>query len=122
MNAAEHRLVSAIVLAGTAACSSEKPEQVLPSAIAGGIGGYCCGTLPDIVEPAINPHHRQFFHSVLFGIGLSYGLYRLYQWEPKTPAGDFWRAIGLFAGAGYLIHLAMDATTARSLPMIGRIG
>lgn len=35
------------------------------------IGGAIGGTLPDQLEPALHPHHRQFFHSlaVLAGVG-----------------------------------------------------
>jgi hypothetical protein len=31
-------------------------------------------TVPDLIEPAIHPHHRQFFHSWLFAGALAYGV------------------------------------------------
>ena len=37
------------------------------------------GTLPDLLEPALHPNHRQFFHGVLFAAGVSIALYKLYQ-------------------------------------------
>lgn len=45
--------------------------------------------LPDQMEPATHPNHRQFFHSV--------------------------------ACAAYGVHLALDATTRKSLPFFGRL-
>jgi inner membrane protein len=81
----------------------------------------CCGMLPDLAEPATSPHHRQFFHSLAFAALLGYSVYRLYQWDPETPQTHFLRVLGLVAGGAYLVHLALDATTKRSLPLIGRI-
>ncbi|MGH8363035.1 MAG: metal-dependent hydrolase [Gammaproteobacteria bacterium] len=75
-------------------------------------------SLPDVFEPAINPHHRQFFHSVVFALMLGYGMYRLYQWQPQKD----WKKVAKFGaltiGGAYLIHLAMDAGTPRSLPLV----
>ena len=121
MNAAEHRLVSALTLSalGTAGCREN--EEVVPRAAAFGLGGYCFATLPDLVEPATSPHHRQFFHSVLFAVALGYGLYKLYEYEPQSTIGEVARLAGLIAGGAYLIHLALDATTKRSLPWVGRL-
>lgn len=39
--------------------------------------------LPDLIEPASNPHHRQFFHSIALGsLVASVGI-KLYQWQPE---------------------------------------
>lgn len=122
MNAAEHRLASALALAAAGAVMAEKPEHQTVSAMAGCVGGYCFATLPDLIEPATSPHHRQFFHSVLFAAMLGFGLYKLYRWEPETPGGQLLRVLALGAGGAYLLHLALDATTKRSLPLIGRLG
>ena len=121
MNATEHRFFSAIILAAAGASLADRPEDKVPHAAAACVGGYCLGTLPDIVEPATSPHHRQFFHSIAFATLLGYGVYKLYQWDPKTPQEEMLRLVGLIAGGAYLIHLALDATTKRSLPLIGRI-
>ena len=121
MNAAEHRIAAAVTLAAVGASLSPQDEDRLAYAAGGCAGGYCFGTLPDLVEPAINPHHRQFFHSLVFAGLLSYGVYKLYQWHPQTTEEKILRAIGLAAGGAYLVHLALDATTRRSLPLIGRL-
>ena len=121
MNAAEHRIGSAVLLGSLAATFSKRPEEVVPNTLAACAGGHCFATLPDWIEPATNPHHRQFFHSLLASVALGYGLYKLYQWEPKTQTQELCRMLGFIAGGAYLIHLAFDATTKRSLPVLGRI-
>lgn len=121
MNAQEHRFVSAATLGALGGTIAPTDEERLPYAAAGCAGGYCLGTVPDLIEPASHPHHRQFFHGWLFAGALAYGVYRLYRWEPETTDQKFWRAVGLIAGAAYLVHLAMDATTKGSLPLVGRL-
>lgn len=84
----------------------------------GGLGALL-GTLPDILEPADHPNHRQFFHGLAFAAVLSYSGYKLYKWKPEEPWQEVVRMVGLIAIGAYLIHLAMDATTSKSLPVIG---
>jgi inner membrane protein len=114
-------LVSALILGVLGTAGFHEPKDVMPRAAAFGLGGYCCATLPDLLEPATNPHHRQFFHGVLFAVGLGYGLYKLYEFKPQSALGERLRLAGLIAGGAYLIHLALDATTRRSLPLVGRL-
>jgi len=121
VNAPEHRIISALALTVVGASLSPNEREVVGHAAVGCAGGYCFGTLPDLVEPAVTPNHRQFFHSVVFAGALGYGLYRLYRWEPTTAEGKVLRLLGLVAGGAYLVHLALDATTKRSLPLVGRI-
>lgn len=121
MNAPEHRISAALALATAGATFAPTDEDRLPHAAAGCVGGYCLGTLPDLIEPATSPHHRQFFHSVVFALLIGYGVYKAYKWEPETPESNFVRGICLLAGGTYLVHLALDATTKRSLPTIGRL-
>jgi membrane-bound metal-dependent hydrolase YbcI (DUF457 family) len=117
----EHRFFSAIALAAAGTSLTENPRDKVLHAATAYVGGFCLGTLPDIVEPATSPHHRQFFHSIAFATLLGFGMYKLYKWDPKTPKAEIFRLAGLIAGGAYLFHLALDATTKRSLPMIGRI-
>jgi len=121
MNAAAHRLIGAAAMAVAGASLSPRQEETAAHVVAGCAGGYCFGTLPDLIEPATTPQHRQFFHSLIFAAGIGYGLYRLYQWEPNAPELKVLRMIGLIAGGAYLVHLAFDATTKRSLPLVGRL-
>ena len=84
--------------------------------------GTLFGKLPDILEPALkNPHHRQFCHSVTVLVALGYGLKKAYEWKPKDDVGKVSRCFVLCAGAGYLSHLLLDATTSRSLPLFGKL-
>jgi inner membrane protein len=76
------------------------------------------GSLPDLLEPAIHPNHRGIFHSVTCLAGVGYGGYRLYQWEPEDDFGKLVRAIGMIACGAIGVHLLMDATTKKSLPLI----
>lgn len=121
MNGPAHRTIAAVVMTVATASLSPRREETVAHAVGGCAGGYYLGTIPDLLEPPTSPHHRQFFHSLTFAIALSYGLYRLYQWEPSTPELKALRLIGLIGGGAYLVHLALDATTKRSLPLIGRM-
>lgn len=121
MNAAEHRLSSAMVMGSLAASMTKKPEDTVVNTVTACAGGYYFATLPDLVEPATDPHHRQFFHSVLFAAALGYGLYKVYRWETQSPLEEFARKLALVVGGAYLVHLAVDATTKRSLPLVGRL-
>ena len=77
--------------------------------------------LPDWIEPATNPHHRQFFHSISFLVMLGYGLKKAYDWKPEDKDDQFLRFLTLCAGAGYISHLVLDGLTPRSLPLFGKV-
>ena len=80
------------------------------------------GSLPDLLEPATSPRHRQFFHSAAFAAALGYGGYRLYQWKPESVEGKLLKWILLIAVGTYLTHLAMDLLFSRSgLPVVGKL-
>lgn len=96
-------------------------EELTPMPLVGGGLAGLMGSLPDWIEPANHPNHRQFFHSLLFALGLGYGMKKLYDWHPDDPWYRLARVLGLIAGGAYLTHLAMDACTAKSLPLIGKI-
>lgn len=89
--------------------------------LTGSVVAAICTNIPDILEPAVNPHHRQFFHSLAFAGMVGYGMYKTYEWNPETEFDKFTRFCILVAGAGILIHLAMDSNTPRSLPLLGKI-
>lgn len=118
-------------------------------AVGGYVGGNVGQVLPDFLEPAIHSFHRDVAHSIAFGVGVVELTRRLIEaWEMycRTQAaaarerrnvedatdGDrfgsfaeetFWKmAIGFAPGvaAGYVSHLAADATTPRGIPMLTR--
>lgn len=99
---------------------AEARDGRVPSAapLAMGITAACFPSMPDILEPARHPNHRKFFHSwAVVGL-LGYGMYRLYEWQPENDRDRFARAAGLALGAAYLAHLARDAFTSKSLPLV----
>ena len=77
--------------------------------------------LPDVVEPAIHSHHRQFFHSLLVLGGAVYAARWLWKWQPETTEQRCLRAALCGLLVGYCSHLGMDAFTPRSIPAIGLI-
>jgi membrane-bound metal-dependent hydrolase YbcI (DUF457 family) len=109
------------------------------------LGGAVGGMLPDLLEPASCPNHRQFAHSVLAGGALATS--RVADWraaccghaeratallrDPSTDsdtrnraewAACLWHfAAGALTGvvAGYASHLVLDAGTPRGLPLVG---
>jgi inner membrane protein len=121
MNGPSHRTATALSLAAGGFASGRTTEERQAGALLGGTGGYIFACLPDWIEPATNPNHRQFFHSVAFGVVLGIGLYKLYKWEPETAIEEVVRVTALVAGAAYFVHLFLDSTTPRSLPLVGRI-
>jgi membrane-bound metal-dependent hydrolase YbcI (DUF457 family) len=89
--------------------------ELFLSGISGAVVGKACGVLPDILEPAKNPHHRKFFHSILTASAIGYGIYKVNTNE-KMPA--FPKVTLTAAGMGYLSHLLLDSKTDFGLPLI----
>lgn len=96
-----------------------KDDPLLAPVAAGGFAALCA-TLPDLIEPATSPHHRQFFHSLTFAAFLGAGLHQLWKYQPKSQLELWTRRAGLIAGGSYLVHLALDSTTPMGLPLVGR--
>ena len=135
------------VTAGFQASRERDPFNILLEIIGGYIGGDLGGRLPDGIDPPTWPGHRSVGHAVVPNAivwtgycnqvpGIQQGLRtsaaRLEDQARQDP--DLVRALFLFAGAfgcrllsgavvglpaGYLTHLAMDATTPRCLPAFG---
>ena len=111
-------------LSGLAAAlydENEESETIHNPLVATAVGSFF-GKLPDILEPALrNPNHRQFCHSFVVVVSIGYGIKKVYEWKPKDEVDALIRGIALFAGAGYISHLLLDASTPRSLPILGKI-
>jgi membrane-bound metal-dependent hydrolase YbcI (DUF457 family) len=80
-----------------------------------GVGLITAG-VPDIVEPAIYPCHRQLAHSVTAG-----GLMTKIAMEKcgGENGWDFQNVLLTVAIAGYVSHLVLDGCTPRGLPLLG---
>lgn len=68
-NGATHQLAGAV--AGIVVCATDNPGWAtgIHHPLAAGAIGAALGKLPALIEPAIHPHHRQFFHSVVVAGG-----------------------------------------------------
>lgn len=70
--------------------------------------------VPDLLEPAINPHHRKFCHSVVFGglvVWMCFGAH-------TQKCGIEVRKLLAAAAVGYASHLVADALTPRSIRFV----
>ncbi len=115
-----HIVAGALTGLAIALVDNKKHKMVHNPVIAPSLGALF-GKLPDIIEPALHPHHRQFFHSKLVFTATTYGLYRTYHWEVQTSLEKIIRGLLLIAGSAYLSHLVFDSITPRGLPLIGKL-
>ncbi len=119
-NGATHTAVGALTgLAMAVGGDHSKGEDFNPLLAIGTSTAFA--KLPDLIEPAIHPHHRQFFHSFGFLAMICYGLKKVYDWQPDDQSECFLRSLTLSAGAGYISHLVLDGFTPRSLPLLGKV-
>lgn len=115
-----HTQVGAAV--GAAISLADKNDiSVINNPLIFGALGAVAGKLPDLLEPAINPHHRQFFHSYTTMGLVGFGLFKAFEWEPEDGVKQFTRSLILVAGAAYLSHLFLDMTTPRGLRVLGKL-
>ncbi|MGA7801622.1 MAG: metal-dependent hydrolase [Gammaproteobacteria bacterium] len=120
-NGAAHRTVAALgVGAALAHAESKRGESTAKPLIGAGIAGLC-GTLPDVLEPALHPNHRQFFHSVPVLGGIGYLLDALNKRKPEDSFDELLKVVSMSAATAYGIHLLMDGLTPKGLPLIGRL-
>lgn len=118
-NGADHIAAGALTGVAMACYGQHKGKPVNPLLAIGASTVF--SKLPDCIEPATNPHHRQFFHSIGFLAMLGYGLKKAYNWKPEDKGAQILRFLTLWAGAGYISHLVLDGLTPRSLPMLGKV-
>jgi len=83
--------------------------------IAAAIGGAAFGLLPDLLEPATDPNHRQFFHSYAAAGLISWANLKVWQ-NPILLEKD--KLHFTLASAGYLSHLLADSGTPKGVPII----
>ncbi|HZQ20448.1 MAG TPA: metal-dependent hydrolase [Terriglobales bacterium] len=75
--------------------------------------GAGAASLPDLLEPALNPNHRGFFHSFAIGFLILYAIFG----GPLQPLQGKLRDYLRLTGFGYLSHLALDIVTPMGLPL-----
>ena len=120
-NALTHRTIAAALTGIMVLNKEDRAGKHTLAPLGGSILAAICTNLPDILEPAINPHHRQIFHSFAFAVLIAVGMHKLTQWKPEESADKLVKASLLIIGGAYLTHLALDACTSRSLPLVGKV-
>lgn len=121
MNGSAHKAIGAVTCVAAFATIDNHPSQqsIAHHPVFVALLGALGGTLPDKLEPAsIGPHHRQFFHSLVWLGAVGYGVYKAYKWEPQSEWGKLLRVALIAIGLGYLSHLIADFTTPKGLPVI----
>lgn len=120
-NGITHQLV-AVTVVGTACLHSESIQQETSGKpLAGAALAAALTNLPDVLEPALHPKHRQFFHSWAFAGILGLAAHKIYKWEPENGFDESVRFVLLVGAGAYLLHLLLDAGTPKSLPLIGKM-
>lgn len=119
MNRSTHQLVAGAAAGIYLAKRESMVGTTTIKPLWGGAAAALFTNLPDLLEPATSPNHRRFFHSLAFAAFLGTCLHQLNQWQPQTDSEKLLRGVGMLALSAYLIHLALDFTTAKSLPLIG---
>lgn len=142
-----HRGVGTVAGAGTALVRSLDQDAVamVAETLGGALGGWLGGALPDVLEPATSPRHRSLCHSWATAAtiltwangrvtdGQQFCRQRAQDWQRRAASSTgvdaflarlaalFCRlAAGFLAGlqGGYVSHLALDALTPASLPLL----
>src|SRR5258708_18220480 len=86
MRAVAHAAIAGVsAFGGVALLKRQYPDARLPDPIFAGFVAAIAAGLPDYLEPATTPHHRQFCHSVAFAGLLIAGMKKLYSWQPTSP-------------------------------------
>jgi hypothetical protein len=79
--------------------------------------GYVGGIMPDVLEPADHPGHRDICHSAVAGTLVLVGAKKLND-NPNVSAQV--KTLVNTAAAGYLVHLWADGQTPAGIPLITR--
>ncbi|UCF45076.1 MAG: metal-dependent hydrolase [Candidatus Bathyarchaeota archaeon] len=117
MDSSEHAIIGAGVgFGGYLIFKNLKNEPLsLEGSILSLIGGAFFGLLPDILEPATNPNHRSFFHSMSLLLLIGSLNIKLFQNEKLTEEQKLF--LSLISGS-YCSHLIADSQTKKSLPLL----
>jgi len=89
-------------------------DDLIKAVVLGCLGGV----LPDLLEPANNPYHRKFFHSIMLFLMISYINQKLI--GNSNLNGDAKLSLSLL-NVGYLSHLILDSSTYMGLPFFNEL-
>ena len=88
--------------------------KLVGSTLLGAGLGAIAGALPDLVEPATNPHHRQFFHSIAMIGVVGCGAAAV----EKSKMDKEMRQLVYCTFVGYVSHLVADSETAMGIDLV----
>jgi membrane-bound metal-dependent hydrolase YbcI (DUF457 family) len=116
-NFSTHKLTAAGVALGAYILWKKREQK--PISLSGlavsALAGAAAGSLPDALEPADNPDHRSYFHSICGGILLE----KLARNRLRNPAVCSDEKLGwIVFASGYGSHLILDALTEKGLPIL----
>lgn len=118
-NGITHQLVAAATVGSVCICAEANQQQKSAKPIWGASFSAMLTNLPDRFEPAIHPNHRQFFLSWAFAGVLGIAAHPAFHWETDNQFEEAVR-IAILVGIGaYMVHLLLDASPPKSLPIIG---
>jgi membrane-bound metal-dependent hydrolase YbcI (DUF457 family) len=120
-NADTHILAGLLVGAATSAlCQLSERESSPDKKLDWGelcicaLAGASAALLPDILEPATSPNHRQFCHSVTAAALVAYSISGRHTDTWSTETKKLVAALGM----GYLSHLMLDGGTPKSINFV----
>lgn len=116
-----HRLIAALTIGCTSLANELNKGEATGMPLLNAAIAALTTNLPDLIEPASNPHHRQFFHSIACGCLVAGAGFKLHQWQPEEDWEKVLRQVLLVGCAAYVVHLIADASTPRGLLLIGKV-
>lgn len=117
MDRTEHAIIGALASLGLYGLYKylKQERPTIPGALGSLVIGGLAGIIPDVLEPATSPNHRNFFHSMAFLAILASGNQKI--WESQNLSEDQKLVISMLS-AGYGSHLLSDSGTPKSLPFL----
>lgn len=118
-NGITHQLVAAATVGSVCFCAEANQQQKSATPFWAAALSAMLTNLPDKLKPAIHPNHRRLFHSWAFPGMLGIAAHRAYHWETCSKFDEAVRFAILLGIGAYTVHLWLDVTTTKSLPIIG---
>lgn len=117
-SANRHAVVAALTLGIASVHFRKTGQKDVPHPVVAALGGGLMTNMPDLIEPALHPNHRRFFHSITIAVLIGMGIHKAWHWQPDTTLDRVLRMAVLIAGGAYLCHLCLDLGTRKSLPLL----
>ena len=119
-NVKAHMIIGSVATTAVA-LADEKPSKITHNVVVAPFIGASVARLPDLLEPALHPNHRQFFHSFTMLAAVGVGMVKAYKWEPETTFEKLVRGLIVLGGVAYASHLLADGLTPKGLPIVGKL-